>query len=101
MAGRKVVWTQIAETELQEILEFFLNRNRSNAYSLKLYRKFTAELKLVAKNPGIGIKTKLPSIRGLIIEDYIIFYEILTDKIMVLQLWDCRQNPDKFTIREL
>ncbi len=101
MAKRKVVWTQTAEIELQEILNFFLNRNRSNTYLLKLYRKFTAELKLVAKNPGIGIKTKLPAIRGLITDDYIIFYEILPDKIMVLQLWDCRQNPDKLTIREL
>ena len=35
------------------------------------------------------------------IDDYIIFYELLPDKIMVLQLWDCHQNPDKLTIREL
>ena len=41
---------------------------------------------------------KLNQIRGLIIEDYIIFYEILEESIMILKVWDCRQNPDKLNI---
>jgi hypothetical protein len=34
-----------------------------------------------------------------IIEDYIIFYEILEDRILILKIWDCRQNPDNLTIQ--
>ncbi|MCK9451745.1 MAG: type II toxin-antitoxin system RelE/ParE family toxin [Bacteroidales bacterium] len=46
----------------------------------------------------MGIKTKLDLIRGLIIDDYIIFYEILEDGIIILKVWDCSQNPDKLNI---
>ena len=98
MAKREVVWTRNSEIQLQEILEFFTVRNKSGQYSQKLYKKFKSELKIVAHNPGIGIKTKLDRIKGLIVGDYILFYEILEDKIMVLKVWDCKQNPEKLNI---
>ena len=59
MANKEVVWTRNSEIQLQEILEFFTIRNKSGQFSLKLYKKFKSELKIVAKNPEIGIKTKL------------------------------------------
>jgi plasmid stabilization system protein ParE len=95
MAKREVIWTKVSEIQLQELLEFFTRRNKSALYSRKLYKKFKTELKTVAKNPELGIKTKLFQIRGLIIEDYILFYEIFEDRILILNVWDCRQNPDK------
>ncbi len=95
---REVVWTKNSEIQLQEILEYFTPRNKSNQYSQKLYKKFKAELKTVAQRPDIVIKTKLEKIRGLIVGDYILFYEIGKDKILVLKVWDCRQNPDKLSI---
>lgn len=98
MAQREIVWTNISEIQLKEIFDFFTKRNKSSQYSRKLYKKFKVELKTVAKNPEIGIKTKLDIIRGLIIDDYVLFYEILEDKILILKVWDCRQNPDKLNI---
>jgi len=98
MAKREVIWTKNSEIQLQEILEFFTKRNKSGLYSRKLYKKFKTELITVSKNPDSGIKTKLDQIRGLIIEDYILFYEILEDRIIILKVWDCRQNPDKLNI---
>lgn len=98
MAKREVIWTNVSEIQLQQILEFFTTRNKSGLYSRKLYKKFKTELKNASKNPDIGKKTKLNQIRGLIIEDYIIFYEILEESIMILKVWDCRQNPDKLNI---
>jgi len=98
MAKREVIWTKNSEIQLQEILEFFTKRNKSGLYSRKLYKKFRTELKTISKNPEIGIKTKIDQIRGLIIEDYILFYEILEDRIIILKVWDCRQNLDKLNI---
>lgn len=98
MANREIVWTKSSEIQLQEILEFFTLRNKSGQYSQKLYKKFKSELNRAAKNPEIGIKTKITLIKGLIVGDYILFYEILEDKIMVLKVWDCRQNPEKLDI---
>ena len=98
MAKREVSWTKVSEIQLHEILEFFTKRNKSGQYSRKLYKKFKIEFKTAAINPESGIKTKLDQIRGLIIEDYIIFYEILDDKILILKVWDCRQDPGRLQI---
>lgn len=95
MVKRLVVWTRISKIQLHQILEFFKNRNKSSFYSQKLYKNFVRELNKAARQPEIGVKTKLPQIRGLIIGDYILFYEILPDSILVLKVWDCRQDPDK------
>ena len=98
MAKREVIWSKVSEIQLHEILESFATRNKNGQYSRKLYRKFNAELKTVAKTPELGIKTKLEQIRGLNIEDYILFYEILEYKTIILMVWDCRQNHDKLNI---
>jgi plasmid stabilization system protein ParE len=99
MAKREVIWTKNSEIQLQQILEFFIKRNKSGLYSRKLYNKIKKELLTVSKNPELGLKTKLDQIRGLIIEDYILFYEILENQIVILKVWDCRQNPDKLNIQ--
>lgn len=100
MAKRSIVWTNVSEIQLKEILTFFTQRNKSGQYSRKLYKKFSAELKKAAKNPELGIKTKLIRIRGLIVEDYILFYEIFEDRILILKVWDCRQNPENLILQE-
>jgi plasmid stabilization system protein ParE len=99
MAKREVVWTRNSEIQLQEILEFYHIKNKSNLFSIKLYRKFKSELKIASQKPEIGVKTKIENIRGLIVDNYILYYEILKDKIMVLKIWGCRQNPDKLNIQ--
>lgn len=98
MAKRKVVWSTLAERETKKILSYFLNRNKSATYSRKLYRLFQGELNRLAKYPEAGLKTKLTNVRGLVVRDYILFYELFDDRIVVLKVWDCRQNPDKLNI---
>ena len=98
MAEREIVWSRNSEIQLQEILEFYIQRNKSNRYSKKLYNKFKENLKLVADKPESGVLTKLEDIRGLIVGDYILFYKILAHKIVVLKVWDSRQDPDKLNI---
>ena len=61
---------------------------------MELYRKFKKELSLVLKQPEIGTKTNIESVRGLIVEEYILFYEVTPKMIVVHTVWDCRQNPD-------
>lgn len=99
MAKREIVWTTISEIQLKEILLFYKIRNKSGAYSGRLYKKFKTELNKAAKNPEIGLKTKLENIRGLIVEEYILFYEILSNRIIILKIWDCRQNPEKLEFK--
>lgn len=99
MAKRKIIWSNRAETKLFKILEFYTERNKSKAYSIKLYQKINKELKILLKQPDIGIKTEIESIRGLIVDDYIIFYEYSNIYITVHLIWDCRQDPDELRIK--
>jgi len=54
---------------------------------------------LLKKQPEIGIKTDLDNVRGLIVEDFILFYEIYPEMIVVHTVWDCRQNPESLKIK--
>jgi hypothetical protein len=53
---------------------------------------------LLKKHPDLGIKTEIEDVRGLIIGEYIIFYQTKDEMIIVHSVWDCRQNPEDLKI---
>jgi len=99
MAQRKIIWSRRATIKLYSILEFYVLRNKSKAYSTKLYAKINKEIKLLLKNPDLGIKTTEATTRGLIIESYIIYYEVTSSEIIIHSIWDSRQNPENKIIK--
>jgi plasmid stabilization system protein ParE len=99
MVKRKIVWTHRAKIKLFEILEFYSVRNKNTSYSKKLYKKIKKETSLLIKQPEIDSKTDIESVKGLIIEEYILFYEYTSELIIILTVWDCRQNPEKLIIK--
>jgi plasmid stabilization system protein ParE len=99
MVKRKIIWSHRSKIKLYKILEFYAEINKSKTYSQKLYRRFSKELKLLIKQPDLGIKTDLINVRGLIVGDYLIFYELTDADIIIHTLWDCRQNPDDLIIK--
>jgi plasmid stabilization system protein ParE len=98
MVKRKIIWSNRARIKLFEILEFYTQRNKSSVYSKKLYKKFTKELILLKKQPEIGIKSDTEGVRGLIVDEFILYYESYSEMIVVHTVWDCRQNPDTLKI---
>lgn len=98
MAKYKIVWSHRAKISLFAILDFYTERNKSTAYSQKLYIKFKKELSLLIKQPDIGIQTEIETVRGLIVAEFILYYEASAEKIYVHLVWDCRQNPESLKI---
>ena len=94
MVKRKIIWTLKAKNQLFSILEYFAETNKSKTYSLKLHKKIKSEILVILKQTNIGKQTDILNIRGLIIENYIVFYELLDSNIIILNIWDCRQNPE-------
>jgi plasmid stabilization system protein ParE len=94
MVKRKIVWSDRAIKRLFGILEFYDQRNKSKTYSKKLYRLIQKQVSVLIKLPDIGLKTTEDTIKGLIVGDYIIYYQITDDKIIIHTIWDSRQNPD-------
>ena len=101
MAKRKIVWSARAKLELFEILEFYFKRNGTKTYSRKLNFTFRKSLRLLKKNPDIGFKTDIQNVRNLIEGDYSIFYEIKSDLIEIITIWDNRQNPDELILKQV
>lgn len=98
MAKRKIAWLQKADIKLFDILNFYKVRNGNAVYSTKLYKKFIKELKLLDKHPELSITTDFETVKRLIVDNYILFYEIFPKTIYNHTVWDCRQNPDDLKI---
>ena len=99
MAKRKIIFSQSASIKLFQILDFYTTRNGNKKYSSRLYRKIKKELSILIKYPDLGIMTDFEPISGLIVDDFILFYEITDDLIIVLSVWDCRQNNENLKFK--
>ncbi|MGG7036206.1 MAG: type II toxin-antitoxin system RelE/ParE family toxin [Flavobacterium sp.] len=98
MASRKIIWASTAKVQLFDILEYFNFRNKSKTYSRKLYKKIQLDLNSLLLQPNIGKKANAVNVRGLLVENYYIFYELNEKHIIILSVWDTRQNPDKLKL---
>ena len=91
--ARQVIWTERAQKDRIAIFTYWNKRNESFVYSKKLHESFKESLKLISRHPLIGKLTNKKNVRLKILKDYLIIYEITESEIVVLSIWDCRQNP--------
>jgi toxin YoeB len=91
---RRVIWTSKADAIFTSILDFYIDRNKSKTFSRKLNKEVNEIIKLLLDHPFLGIKTDYKDIRVLIKGEYKIFYQIKPDELVILLVWDCRQNLD-------
>lgn len=54
MAKRKINWTVNANLERKEILQYWIKRNKSKTYSIKLNKIFIETVAKIADEPMIG-----------------------------------------------
>ena len=100
MAKRKITWTEKANLERIEILEYWINRNKSKTYSVKLNQLIKTSLKQVAENPTIGRKTDFDeNVRLKIVRDYLIFYQYDSAELKVLSVWSGYRNEKSISIK--
>ena len=88
--AEKKIWTLKAKKELLEILQYWINRNKSNNYSLKLNSLIEDQLNLILEQPKIGRKTDIPNVYIKIIHKYLLYYEFVRHG---------SQNPETFRLK--
>lgn len=93
MVKYKVEWSIETRLDLIDILEFYIIRNKSALYSKKLNSRINKSIKLITKNPLIGLQSPIDSVRALITGDFQIIYEIFNNIILTVMIWDCRRDP--------
>jgi len=92
---KQVIWSIQAQNDRKQILEYWRQRNKSNQYSKKLNNLFKEAVKLITEYPQIGRVTDDSQARIKIVRDYLIFYEETNDQILILTIWDNRQDPER------
>jgi toxin YoeB len=91
--AKRIIWTERADSTFTKIIEYYIDRNGSKAYSRKLNKEIKKLLLDLLKQPQLGLKTEMENYRVLISGNFKIFYEIDSNTIIVHLIWDCRQDP--------
>lgn len=95
---RKIIWTIEALLTKKELFKYWNFRNKSTLYSIKLELIFKEKLKQVAQYPEASIVIS-DNLRMVLIRDYYLVFNFNQQTIIVLDIWDTRQNPDNFPIK--
>lgn len=97
--ARQIIWSRRAHNDRIKILEYWNQRNKSTEYSKKLNRLFIEAVKLISIYPKIGKQTDDKTARIKVVKDYLIIYEInKNDQLVILTIWDSRQDPEKMLL---
>ena len=90
----EIVWSKRTRHELEDILEYWLKRNKSNSYSSKILKETDLAIKLIVNNPNIGVETDHRQVNMRLIQNrFYLTYRIDESQMEILKFWDCRQNP--------
>ena len=89
---KEIVWSKRALKERFQILEYWINRNKSTRFSKKLDTLFLQKIELLTLHPFIGKRTTAENIRIKMVRDYLIFYEILDTEIHILHRFHAQIN---------
>ena len=93
--AKQVIWSFRAQSDRKGILNYWRQRNKSKAYSKKLNQLFKESIKIITDFPQIGKLTDDINTRIKIVKDYLIIYEETETQILILTIWDSRQDPEK------
>ena len=96
--ARKIEWTETSIKDRFEIYQFWIKKNKSDAYSKKLEILFNEAAKLISEFPEIGTETDFPGLRVKVIRNYKLFYSDQSDTIQIIRIWGTRQNPQNLDL---
>lgn len=84
MDQKQVIWAIKAKAEFQETLDYYIIRNKSPDYSLKLLIEVEDITELLKNHPFLGRLTENKTTRVIVKDAYLIFYEINQDNIEII-----------------
>ncbi|MCH8534579.1 MAG: type II toxin-antitoxin system RelE/ParE family toxin, partial [Flavobacteriaceae bacterium] len=84
-----------ADIQFVGILDYWLNRNKSNTYPKKLLKLVSERTKQIAEEPFIFKSTDFKDTRVASLGHFSIYYKYNDNQIIITAFWDNRQNPKK------
>ena len=74
MAKRTIIWTKTADIQFVGILEYWLNRNKSNSYPKKLIKLTEERTNQIADNPELFQVSKNKDFRVSVLGKFSIYF---------------------------
>jgi hypothetical protein len=75
MAKREIVWTKTAEIQLYSVLEYWLERNKSNVYPKKLLKIVMKKCAIIAKNPLLFRESDFENTHFAVLDNFNIYFK--------------------------
>lgn len=99
----KILWSDSALAELEEIFDYY-QAKASSIVARSLVKAIIQKTLILESNPFVGVKESLLSdrpdeYRYLVYKNYKIIYRCNDNLIIIITVFDSRQNP--FKIKEL
>jgi plasmid stabilization system protein ParE len=95
MAERKIIWTATADKQLQLILDYWLDRNRSAEYPNKILRLVDEYVEQIANRPDSYRLTEHRNNRVCVMGTFSIYFKRINNTVYITSFWDNRQNPKR------
>jgi len=86
--AKEIMWSQRAINQRKDILKYWVLKNRSTSYSIKLDQIFREAVILISKYPIIGKPADIKNTRAKKVRDYFIFYQVMDKQIYIVSIWD-------------
>lgn len=71
---KRIIWSKLAHLDRFQILEYWIDRNKSKSYSRRLNQIFENTAGLISKHPKIGKETDVLNVRIKIVNYYFFTY---------------------------
>ena len=99
MAERKgIVFAHKADNQISNILEYWYKQTGSTRYGRQLTIGLLQSVRLISSFPKIGKNIKGRAARAFVYKHYQIIYVENPEVIVILQVWDTRQDPDELKL---
>ncbi|MEM7352130.1 MAG: type II toxin-antitoxin system RelE/ParE family toxin [Acidobacteriota bacterium] len=95
----EIIWSRAADRDLTKIYAYL--EPRSLRAAREVLRHLFKAIDRLAEMPRLGTLTDLGAereYRQFVVEHYKIFYYIGQEQLIIVRLWDTRQDPTKFFV---
>ncbi len=94
--AKRITWVPEAKDQLKSIVLYWNRENNSKAYSEKIRINLKSMVKFIAINPNIGKPSNFQQVLvKVFMKHFLIIYTYDSHKVVILNFWDVRQNPEK------
>ena len=95
----KIEWTEKAKEQYHNTLQFWINHNQSNEYSLKIVDEVEKKTAHIQNFSRSGIPVNYGNVfRINFLKYFTLIYEIQDSIIYIVAFWDGRRNPEELEL---